>query len=202
MPNYRRWFIPEGTFFFTVVTHDRRPVFEDSRAREALRQAFIETRPGYPFELFALVLLPNHLHCVWTLPPNDDDYSTRWRLIKARFAIQYRSLGGHDPERNPSRRKRSERSFWQRRFWERTIRNETELERICAYIHYNPVHHGYVRCPHAWRFSSFHRFVKNGYYDETWNCTCQGSVRTPDFADMEEFAGEPLRCVRSTHPTS
>src|SRR5882724_6573009 len=106
---YRRSFLPGGTFFFTVVTGDRKPLFSEPTNIATLRSAFREIQVQRPFTLEAAVVLPDHLHCVWTLPPGDADFSTRWRLIKNRFA---RAL----PKRerlSAVRTARHERGIWQ-----------------------------------------------------------------------------------------
>ncbi len=157
MPEYRRVRIPGGTYFFTVVTHERRPILCSPQSRAALRQAIVDTRRDRPFVSIAWVLLPDHLHTIWQLPEDDADYPTRWRLIKARFS---RLIG---PTLLPveivaSRDKRAERYVWQRRYWEHVIRNEDDLRRHVDYIHYNPVKHGLAADPEAWPYSTYHRY--------------------------------------------
>jgi putative transposase len=190
MPEYRRWFEPGATYFFTVVTHDRRPFLLEPEVRTELRTAILRTQSERPFRMFSSVLLPDHFHCVWVLPDDDEDYSVRWRLIKARVSVNVRKTGLVDTNRSPSQRRRGERAVWQRRFWGHRVRNEGELERICGYIHYNPVRHGLVACPHGWPHSSFHRFVHEGYYDVGWNCSCTRAGKTPDFSGIERIVGE------------
>jgi len=82
MPDYRRARVKGGTFFFTVVSYRRRPILCDKGIRAAIRQAVYVVRNERPFDIDAWVLLPDHLHCVWTLPPNDADFSMRWAMIK------------------------------------------------------------------------------------------------------------------------
>ena len=183
MSTYVRAYVPGGTFFFTVVTNFRRPILVDSRARAALRHALQKTRLPYPFEILAIVLLPDHLHCIWSLPDGDSDFSNRWRLVKSRFTGSFLHAGGAETNPSRSRRKHAERGIWHRRFWERTVRDEHEFERMCHYIHYNPVKHGLVRCPHDWPYSSFHRFVGDGRYEIDWGCTC--NKRTFNAASMD-----------------
>jgi putative transposase len=153
MPNYRRVRIPGGTYFFTVVTHLRRPILCTPESRAALRLAIAETRRDHPFVSIAWVLLPDHLHTIWKLPDDDANYAMRWRLIKARFS---RSVAGTLPPMPcvDSRESREERYVWQRRFWEHTIRDEEDLRRHVNYIHFNPVKHGLVAEPEAWLFST------------------------------------------------
>ncbi|SRR6266571_495879 len=167
MPNYTRNFIPGGTFFFTVVTHDRRPWLCSDAARNSLRCAIDKVRANLPFSIDAWVLLPDHLHCIWTLPPGDTDYSSRWRLIKGHVS---KSFVDECPDErlSTSRLKRRERGLWQRRFWEHTIKDEADLAAHCDYIHYNPVKHGLSASPREWPFSTFHGLVKTGVYGSDW----------------------------------
>ncbi len=167
MAKYRRLYIPGGTYFFTVVTFDRRPFLTSDLARKCLRAAWIEVRRKYPFELDALCLLPDHLHCLWTLP-DDVDYSIRWSAIKGGFTRRYLAAGGTQGVRSPSRWKKGEAAVWQRRFWEHTIRNDKDLRRHYDYIHYNPVKHGLVQRPYDWPWSTFRRYVRMGWYDREW----------------------------------
>lgn len=139
MTNYRRNFIPGGSYFFTVAIADRssRLLVEHI---DLLRRAFSSVKDEQSFELTAIVVLPEHLHCIWTLPPGDADYPTRWKKIKAIFS---RSLPWGEP-RSASRTAKGERGIWQRRFWEHTLRDETDFRRHVDYIHYNPVKHGHA----------------------------------------------------------
>ena len=166
MPNYRRARVAGGTYFFTVVTYRRHPVFHQEPAIRLLEQSFSLVGAEYPFILEAMVILPDHLHCIWTLPDGDADFSGRWRRIKARFSRKY-VRSGHPPL-PVSMQKKGEKAIWQRRFWEHTIRDEEEFCRYCDYIHYNPVKHGLAASPIEWSHSSFRRFVENGSYDVDW----------------------------------
>jgi REP-associated tyrosine transposase len=170
---YRRARVEGGTYFFTVVTFNRIKIFNRFENIELLRQAFRKTIKRHPFKIDAFVLLPDHLHCIWTLPQGDADFSTRWRLIKSYFSRQVRV--GWVEERNPtkttsstSRLRKSENPIWQRRFWEHLIRNQEDLLRHVEYIHYNPVKHGLTRAPVDWMYSSFHRYIDKGIYDAKW----------------------------------
>jgi putative transposase len=128
-----------------------------------LREAFRSVRRAQPFAIDAIVVLPDHLHCIWTLPEGDANYSNRWRLIKARFARGLTKTGS--PVRQNSK---SEYDVWQRRFWEHTIRNERDFQAHVDYIHYNPVKHGLVERVRDWPYSSFHRFVRKGWESADW----------------------------------
>lgn len=166
MPEYRRAWLPGGTFFFTLVTNQRRPIFHEERARQILREAFLEgTRKVGPFQIDAICLLPDHLHCIWTLPENDSDYSTRWKVIKAWFSHLYLQQGGSPGLMTASKIHKGELGVWQRRFWEHLICDLNDLNRHMDYIHYNPVKRGLVRSMKAWPWSSFHRYVQAGNYD-------------------------------------
>ena len=163
---YRRTKIKGGTYFFTVVTYNRRPFLCDLDNVELLRQAFQYTTQRHPMKIDAFVLLPDHLHSIWTLPENDHNFSMRWRLIKSHFSRHCQDK--YNGIASKSRRSKQERAFWQRRFWEHTIRNDQDFAKHVEYIHYNPVKHGLVIAPKDWKYSSFHRYVRAGFYDEFW----------------------------------
>jgi putative transposase len=163
MPNYRRAFVLGGCWFFTVNLLDRRKTLLVDRI-DALRDAVERTRGRYPFVIDAVVVLPDHIHAVWTLPPGDADFSVRWRLIKSRFA---QSLPRHEPFGHV-RSERGERGIWQRRFWEHLIKNEADYARHVEYCYINPVKHGLVTRVCDWPHSSFHRAVRAGIVPEDW----------------------------------
>jgi putative transposase len=148
MPNYRRAFRPGGTFFFTLVTHGRARFLCDELARTLLRRAIDDCRAAAPFEVDAFVLLPDHLHTMWTPPAGDGDFSTRWMRIKRSFTCGWLAAGGREGAVSDSRRRNRRRGVWQRRFWEHVIRDPTDYQRHLDYIHYNPVKHKLARCPH------------------------------------------------------
>ena len=168
MPNYRRWYISGGTYFFTAVTFQRRTFLTKDAVRGLLRDAIRKERVKRAFEIVAWVLLPDHMHTIWTLPTGDDNYSLRWQKIKEEFSRKYRAAGGSEGQRNRSRRKKKERAIWQRRFWEHTVEDEEDLANCVDYAHWNPVKHGYVTRVRDWPWSTFHRFVNAGYYDVSW----------------------------------
>jgi putative transposase len=185
MPDYRRAFVPGGTFFFTLVTENRSPLFRNQRNRTLLHQAITSCRESRPFGLLAIVLLSDHLHLMLALPDGDADFSTRLASIKAQFTRAYLDAGGTEQARSDSRVRHRNRGVWQRRFWEHVIRDETDLNHHLDYIHYNPVKHGVASCPHAWPHSSFHRFVEQAGYDHDWLCACDGRIPVaPDFSDL------------------
>jgi putative transposase len=164
MSHYRRANDPGAYYFFTVVTNDRRAFLTDEATRGCLRHAWRIVRERRPFQLIALCLLPNHLHCIWKLPEDDADYSTRWASIKAIFTREYLRQGGVEGARNRSHRRRHEAAIWQRRFWEHRIRDQRDFSRHVDYIHFNPVKHGLVTDPSDWPWSTYHRYVREGYY--------------------------------------
>lgn len=174
MPNYRRARIPGGTFFLTLVTHHRKPLFQSSDRVQALRQAISQVKTEAPFEIVAAVVLPDHIHFIWKLPTGDANFSRRVSRLKVLFTRSQLGFGASATADSDSRRKHRESNIWQRRFWEHTIRDETDLENCLNYIHYNPVKHGLVSCPHQWQYSSFHKWVKHGHYASDWGCTCHG----------------------------
>jgi len=185
MPNYHRPFQPGGTFFFTVVTAERRDLFSDDIARGYLRTAISAVQAEQPFDIVAIVLLPNHIHSIWTLPEDDSDFSARWSCIKRRFTKQWIAARSEEVAVSPTRRRHREHGVWQKRFWEHLIRDENDMIHHVNYIHYNPVKHGLVSCPRAWAYSSFHRWVKEGYYKEDWLCRCEGRQPIiPDFGQI------------------
>lgn len=143
-----------------------------------------------PFDTIAICLLPDHLHCIWSLPNGDSDYPVRWKLIKERFSKESVRHGMSESRRSDSKVRRGERGIWQRRYWEHTLRDEADLVRLCDYIHYNPVKHGLVKCPHEYPFSSFHRFVRQGMYPNNWGCCCEQEPQIPSWMVDSSLAGE------------
>ncbi|OQS11471.1 transposase [Chromobacterium violaceum] len=160
---YRRSIAGGGTWFFTVNLADRRQDYL-TRHIDVLRQVVRQVRDRHPFEIVAMVVLPDHFHAVWTLPEGDADYATRMALIKAGFS---RNLPKAERIRE-SRVRRRERGIWQRRYWEHQIRDEADLQAHVDYIHYNPVKHGHVERVADWPYSSFHRYVRLGWLPADW----------------------------------
>ena len=159
MVRYRRNFVSGGTHFFTVTLADRRCALLTDRI-DALGNALRQCRARHPFETIAIVVLPEHLHCVWSLPDGDADYPIRWSLIKRVFSRKQFHEGPTDA--------RAGKRVWQPRFWEHTIRDETDLQRHVDYIHFNPVKHGCATRPVDWPHSSFHRYVRLGWLTDDW----------------------------------
>ena len=163
MTNYRRYRIDGGTYFFTVNLAERQRSLLTERI-DTLREAFREVKNAHPFVIDAVVILPEHLHTIWTLPQGDNDFSLRWRQIKSAFSRAIEK----DERISNSRLRKQERGVWQRRFWEHAIRDEEDFNRHIDYIHINPVKHGYVQRAVDWHFSSFHRYVKLGILPADW----------------------------------
>jgi putative transposase len=171
MPDYRRTKAKGNTFFFTVVLADRSNallVDEVNRLRASYR--LVQSRRS--FETVAICILPDHLRAIWTLLEDDNDFSTRWALIKSGF-----SRGLDARPRSPSKIVKREKGIWQRRYWEHAIRDENDLARHIDYIHFNPVRHGHVSRVADWPHSSFHRYVEQGLLEVDWG------------GDMEEITG-------------
>ena len=163
MPEYRRVRVPGGTYFFTVALADRRRGLLVERV-DLLRACVQRVRALMPFHVDAWVVLPDHMHAMWTLPPGDTAYSRRWQAIKMGF-----SKGIAPGEaRSASRVARGERGIWQRRFWEHSVRDERDYGAHMDYIHFNPVKHGLVGAPGDWPYSSFGRCVAAGVYPAGW----------------------------------
>lgn len=191
MPEYRRAYQPGGTFFFTVVTADRARIIATAEAIRILREAFSVTRERWLFTVNAAVILPDHLHTIWTLPEGEANFSIRWAFLKKTFTKAWLAAGGNERATSESKKLDRRRGVWQRRFWEHMIRDELDLERHCDYIHYNPVRHGLVNCPHAWPYSTFKRFVNEGFYAQDWSCTCNDRrVEAPSFDELVDTAIE------------
>ena len=160
---YRRSYVAGGTYFFTVNLLERdKSLLVDHI--EVLREAVRWVKVRRPFDIDAWVVLPDHMHAVWTLPEGDAEYSLRWREIKKRF-----SKAMPKTERlSVVRKAKGERGIWQRRFWEHTIRDEKDYQYHVDYVHLNPLKHGLVNRVRDWPLSSFHKAVKMGIYDNSW----------------------------------
>ena len=164
MPNYRRYRLPGGAWFFTVNLLERRDNDLLIREIDLLRVCVARERARRPFEIVAWVVLPEHMHWIWRLPEGDTDYPTRWRRIKTDLS---RSLQRTE-RRSSVRIRRGERGIWQRRYWEHAIRDGMDMRHHIDDIHYNPVKHGYVERPVDWPHSSFRRYARMGLYPIDW----------------------------------
>jgi REP-associated tyrosine transposase len=163
MPNYRRANIAGGCYFFTVVLADRQSSLLSDRI-DLLRDAIRTAKRARPFRVDAVVVLPDHLHCIWTLPFGDAQFAIRWAHIKGVFSRN----AARGETICDSRAAKRERGIWQRRFWEHAIRDEANYSHHLDYIHYNPVKHGWSVRPAEWPYSSFRRYVDRGAYPLDW----------------------------------
>jgi len=163
---YRRAKTKGGTYFFTVVTQARNKILCHAENATLIKSAVDTVIKKHPFGIDAFVILPDHFHCVLTLPENDNDFPTRIRLIKSYFSRNCNKQ--YKTEVSGSRAKKKEQNIWQRRFWEHQIRDEKDYASHIDYIHFNPVKHGYVNSPRDWRHSTFHRYVEKGIYRIDW----------------------------------
>lgn len=162
MVQYRRNFLPGGTYFFTLTLHNRKANYLTEHI-DLLRSAMKKVQQKMPFSIIAIIVLPEHLHAIWKLPAGDSNYAVRWRLIKSYFT---QSL---TKQKVPLlKNSRGEYNLWQNRYWEHTIKNEIDLETHIDYIHYNPVKHGLVKNPVDWPYSSFHSFVRKNLLPTNW----------------------------------
>ncbi len=164
--HYRRVYAPGGSYFFTIVTENRQKILVGNTTINVLREAFRRVMVKRPFRINAAVVMPDHLHCIWSLPSGDHDFSTRWRLIKTWFTKHCNITPVLAP--NKARKRKGEQAIWQHRYWEHLLRDEQDFNRHVEYIHYNPVKHGYVRRPFDWEYSSFRHYVRRGVYSEDW----------------------------------
>ena len=163
MPNYRRLRVPGGCYFFTVNLLERKNTLLVDHI-DLLRESVRLCKQKLPFHIDAWVVLPEHMHTIWTLPEGDDDFSRRWKMIKTHF-----SKGLPITERRSKVRiKRGERGIWQRRFWEHAIRDDRDYALHLDYVHFNPVKHGWVKNVMDWPFSSFHKYQNQGIYPQHW----------------------------------
>ncbi len=177
---YRRAKIAGATYFFTVVTDGRRPIFKDASAVALFEAGLNRIKERHPFDVDAFVILPDHIHTLWSLPDGDADFSKRWRLIKETFTksfIRNREI----PRPNASRCTKGEQAVWQRRFWEHMIRDESDFSQHVDYIHSNPVRHGLVSAAREWPHSSFPNWVNRGVYEPHWGSN--------DMPPLPEWAG-------------
>lgn len=191
MPNYRRFYVPGGTVFLTVTTYRRLPYLTGEGNVGLLRDAVAQVKQRWPFEFLAGVVLPDHLHFLWSLPPGDSDYSRRIGRMKVLFTRSLRGPGSTAGTMVASRQKHREGEVWQRRFWEHTIQEGEDLEAFLHHIHYNPVKHGHATCPHLWPHSSFDRWVRDGLYPPDWVCRCgRRDPVPPRIHSLHDLAGE------------
>lgn len=176
MPYYRRSNVPGGTYFFTVVTARRQPILTDADIRSALREGIALVRQTLPFRIDGWVLLPDHLHAIWTLPEGDADFSTRRRLLKRHVTRSCGPAYRQPDYLNERRMIMGCGTLWQPRFWEHLIRDERDLRQHLDYLHGNPLKHGLVGQVKDWPWSSFHRYVRQGIYPADWGGSVDASM--------------------------
>ncbi|AKH37408.1 REP-associated tyrosine transposase [Nitrosomonas communis] len=176
MPDYRRLWHPGGTYFFTVNLLRRHGNPLLIRHIDVLRGVVGRVRKGHPFQIYGWVVLPDHLHCVIALPPGDDDFAMRWRLIKMGFS---KALPKNE-RLSAVRVRRGERGVWQRRYWEHLIQDEADYRAHMDYVHINPVKHGLVERVADWPYSTFHRWVAQGVYPSDWAGGTEDSLSYED----------------------
>ena len=164
MPDYRRNRIEGGCYFFTVNLLERYQNQLLVQQIDILRDVVRRVRVRHPFHIDGWVVLPDHMHCIWTLPQGDDDYAKRMRLVKTLFSKEMPKT----ERRSSVRQRKGERGIWQRRYWEHTIRDERDYATHMDYLHYNPVKHGYVDKVMDWPYSTFRHHVQRGPYPENW----------------------------------
>ena len=169
MSNYRRSNSKGGTYFFTVVSFKRRPIFTDDAMIHAMRDAVHLVKQQLPFIVDAWVTLPDHIHTMWTLPPNDGDYGKRWGLIKRQVSRACEAYWAPIDMLSLSNIKRDEKGIFQRRFWAHDIMDDEDFSKHMDYIHFNPVGHGLVKRAVDWKYSTFHKYCKSGLYTIDWS---------------------------------
>ena len=171
-----------ASYFFTLITHQRARLFSGTKNVDRWHRAVRKIQGVRPFVVEAEVVMPDHLHIIWTLPEADADYATRIRLIKTAFTKDLVRWSGGATS-NESRASKGERDVWQRRYWEHLIRDEADFQAHLDYIHLNPVKHGAVKRPGDWPHSTFQIWLERGVYDPSWGN--DGMPPLPDWAGRE-----------------
>ncbi|MCK4743171.1 MAG: transposase [Sulfuriflexus sp.] len=166
---YRRVFNSGTSYFFTVVTTKRLPLFNNEKAVQLFSDAMRHVMLSHPFTQDAFVIMPDHIHCVWSLPKGDTDYSMRWGLIKAWFKEHAKSRGLSE-------------ECWESNYWEHCLSDDRDYQSHLEYIHYNPVKHGLSESAGAWPHSSFRQYVALGLYQHNWG---SGKLFLPDTIGSE-----------------
>jgi putative transposase len=177
---YRRVVLPGATYFFTLITYQRAPLFSDESNVQRWHRAVAKVQRARPFVVEAEVVLPDHLHMLWTMPDADADYATRMRLIKTVFTKD-RTSQFSSRSANESRASKGEGTSWQRRYWEHVIRDERDFQAHLDYIHINPVQHGLVARARDWPYSTFASWLERGAYEPWWG--------TGDMPPLPAWAG-------------
>ncbi len=182
MPNYRRAIFKGGCYyFFTVVINDRKEILTTPIGYDCFQYAWGRLLRERPVDPIALCLLPNHLHTIWKMPDGDADFSIRWAMFKGLFTKAYRKRGGLEGKTTFSRVRKREAAVWQRRFWEHQIRDRLDLKKHFDYIHFNPVKHGHVKCVSDWPYSTYHKYLKSGWYQGTQGLEYVRNIQEENF---------------------
>ena len=163
MSNYIRDKTQGGCYFLTFNLLDRKSSLLLTHI-DKFRDAYAKTIQHHQFKLDAMVVLPDHVHIMITLPPNSDNYAVIVASIKSQFSRQINKTEAITLSRQAKR----ERGIWQRRFWEHRIRDDADYRQHMDYIHHNPVKHGYVTNPQNWQYSTLHKLIKKGVYPADW----------------------------------
>jgi putative transposase len=170
MPNFRRYYVPEAMYFIVAVTRDRRPIFADEANVDLLYRMLRRVKRIKPFTLFAHSFIPDHINLL--LKPTGEANISRIMLsLKRSFTLAYKQLHGIEMSL----------SLWQPRFWDHVIRDEDDLKRHVDYIHYNPVKHGFVKCPEDYAHSSYRYWLDRGYYELGWGHSEPHNLKGMDF---------------------
>jgi putative transposase len=163
MSSYKRLYVKNGLYFFTVITKGRKPYLHREPVLNQLRHAFRLTKLRYPFKTICYCILPDHMHFIWKLPGNEQNYSIRWKMIKSLCTQNLKAYGI--------------KVLWQNRFWEHCIRDQIDFKHHFDYVHYNSVKHGYVDSAAAWKLSSFKHYAKLGVYTDVWGVSEPAEIK-------------------------
>lgn len=166
----RRWYVPNATYFITVLTHHRRPLFDNDANIELLRATMRRARDYHPFTMHAYTFLPDHLHLL-IFVPETTSISKLLQSIQRNFTRNFKH----------ARHINEPTQLWQRGFWDHVIRDEHDFANHLDYIHFNPVKHGYVSVPGAYAHTSFNEYVKRGWYEPGWGHTQPRAIDALDF---------------------
>lgn len=169
MPHYHRFYVPYAIVAFTLVTYNRSPIFSNIQTSDLFLNLLNKVTKQFHYECLAYSILPDHIHLLIQLSPNNPNFSIPIRELKRLFSVSYKRINPLMPLPNASRQKHHETTIWQRRFWDHVIKDERDLERHLNYIHFNPVKHGYSDDPSQWPWSSYSSYIENGYYPKEWS---------------------------------
>ena len=173
MSNFKRYFQNKNLVFITIVTYKRQPIL--IKNIDQIRQSFIQTQ--YNFHIIAGVVLENHMHII-IQSEKAEDFSKIIQSFKSKFSRQMQ----FNENQTEEQKNRREKGIWQRKYYDHIIRNENDFYKHLDYIHYNPIKHDYVKKAKDWKYSSFKKFVRMGYYDENWcNFEDKNDIKKLDF---------------------